>query len=54
MNELPQERLLIADQGIAAAEGVYEATRTYIKDRKAFGSSISNLQTVRHKMAETK
>lgn len=54
MTELPQERMLIADQGVAAAEAVYEATRTYIKDRKAFGSTISNLQTIRHKMAEMK
>ena len=54
MNELPQERLLIADQGIAAAEAVYETTRTYIKDRKAFNKSIADLQTVRHKMAEMK
>lgn len=54
MQELPQERILIADQGIAAAEAVYEATRTYVKERKAFGSTISSLQTVRHKLAETK
>lgn len=54
MNELPQERLLIADQGIAAAEAVYETTRSYIKDRKAFNKSIADLQTVRHKMAEMK
>lgn len=54
MQELPQERMLIADQGIAAAEAVYESTRTYVKERKAFGSTISNLQTVRHKLAETK
>ncbi len=54
MNELPQERMMIADQGVAAAEAVYEATRTYIKDRKAFGSSISTLQTVKHRMAEMK
>jgi len=54
MNELPQERLMIADQGIAVAEAVYEESRKYIKDRQAFGKSISNLQTIRHRMAEMK
>ena len=54
MTELPQERLLIADIGIAAAEACYEWTREYIKERKAFGSTIASLQTVQHKMAEMK
>lgn len=54
MQELPQERMLIADQGLATAEACYEWTRTFIKERKAFGSSISSLQTIRHKMAEMK
>jgi len=54
MNELPQERLMISDQGIAAAEGVYECTRTYVKERKAFGNPISNFQTIRHRLAEMK
>jgi long-chain-acyl-CoA dehydrogenase len=54
MQELPQERLLIADQAISAAEWAYEATRDYICDRKAFGKTISALQTVQHKMAEMK
>ena len=31
MTELPQERLLIADMGIAAAEACYEWTREYVK-----------------------
>lgn len=54
MNELPQERLLVADSGIAAAEACFEWTRDYIKERKAFGAPIANLQTIRHKMAEMK
>jgi len=37
MQDLPQERLIIADIGVAAAEGVFEVTRQYTKDRKAFG-----------------
>ena len=54
MKELPQERLLIADMGLAAAEGCYEQTRTYVKERKAFGKPLLNLQTIQHKMAEMK
>ena len=54
MKELPQERLLIADMGLAAAEGCYEATRTYVKERQAFGKPLMKLQTIQHKMAEIK
>eukprot|EP00286_Rhodomonas_abbreviata_P005971 CAMPEP_0181326580 /NCGR_PEP_ID=MMETSP1101-20121128/21585_1 /TAXON_ID=46948 /ORGANISM="Rhodomonas abbreviata, Strain Caron Lab Isolate" /LENGTH=324 /DNA_ID=CAMNT_0023435065 /DNA_START=296 /DNA_END=1270 /DNA_ORIENTATION=+ len=54
MSELPQERLLIAIQAISSAEACYEWTREYVKDRKAFGSSLTNLQTVRHRLAAMK
>ena len=54
MKELPQERLLIADMGIAAAEACYETTRTYVKERKAFGAPLAKLQTIQHKLAEIK
>lgn len=54
MNELPQERLLIADMAVAAAESCYELTREFVKDRKAFGRTIADLQTTKHKMAEMK
>jgi len=54
MNELPQERLLIADMGVASAEAVFEWSREYAKDRKAFKGSLSDLQTVKHKLAEMK
>jgi long-chain-acyl-CoA dehydrogenase len=54
MNELPQERLIVADMGIASAEACYEWTRSFVKERKAFGNTISGLQTVRHKLAEMK
>ena len=42
--ELPQERLLIADIAVAAAEASYEWTRKYVKERKAFKGTISDLQ----------
>jgi long-chain-acyl-CoA dehydrogenase len=54
MQELPQERLLIADIAVASAEASYEWTRNYVKERKAFKGTISDLQTVRHKLAELK
>ena len=54
MQELPQERLLIADMGIAAAEFCFEKTREFVNERKAFGKTILDLQTVQHKLAEMK
>jgi long-chain-acyl-CoA dehydrogenase len=54
MTELPQERLMIGVQGISSAEAIFESTRTFVKERKAFGSTISSLQTVKHRMAALK
>lgn len=44
MQELPQERLIIAGMGIASCEWMFEETRNYVRQRKAFGKTISNLQ----------
>jgi len=54
MNELPQERLLIAVHSMAACEFLFEETRKYVKERKAFGKTLSKLQTIQHKLAEMK
>lgn len=54
MTELPQERLLIAVGGLAAAEACFEITRSYVNERKAFGKPIGTLQTIKHNMAEMK
>lgn len=54
MNELPQERLVIAVMALASCEFMFEETRNYVLQRKAFGKTISNLQTVQHKLAELK
>ncbi|KAK5891481.1 hypothetical protein CgunFtcFv8_018729 [Champsocephalus gunnari] len=54
MNELPQERLLIAGMSIASCEFMFEETRNYVMQRKAFGKTIAHLQTVQHKLAELK
>ena len=44
MQELPQERLIIADMAIASCEWMFEETRNYVRQRKAFGKTIANLQ----------
>lgn len=54
MNELPQERLLIGAMALASCEFMFEETRNYVKQRKAFGKTIAHLQTVQHKLAELK
>ncbi|KAJ7412006.1 hypothetical protein WISP_99558 [Willisornis vidua] len=54
MAELPQERLLIADMALAGCEFMFEETRNYVKQRKAFGKTIAHLQTIQHKLAEIK
>ena len=33
---------------------MFEETRNYINTRKAFGRTLSGLQTIQHKMAEMK
>jgi len=52
MNELPQERLLIATICAASMEFMFETTRNYVAERKAFKGTLSNLQTIQHKIAE--
>ena len=54
MNELPQERLAIGINACAASEWMFEETRAYVMNRKAFGGALSNLQTIQHKLAELK
>ncbi len=52
MQELPQERLSVALNAIASAESILEQTVEYVKDRKAFGRSISSFQNTQFKLAE--
>jgi long-chain-acyl-CoA dehydrogenase len=54
MQELPRERLGIAGQGIAAAEGAFDITVDYVSERKAFGQTIGQFQNTRFKLAEVK
>ncbi|MCL6415936.1 acyl-CoA dehydrogenase family protein [Aestuariirhabdus sp. Z084] len=52
MQELPQERLSVAVNAIANALSIFEQTREYVKERQAFGKSISHFQNTRFKLAE--
>jgi len=54
MDQLPQERLGTAVEGIARAEAMFELTRDWVRERKAFGRRVPDLQTVQHKLAELK
>ena len=50
----PQERLIIAVHSAAHCESMFEDTRDWVKQRKAFGGRVADLQTVQHKLAELK
>ena len=52
MQELPQERLIIAVSGIGAMERALDETIRYTKERRAFGKSIWDFQNTRFKLAE--
>jgi acyl-CoA dehydrogenase len=52
MTELAQERLVVGIGAIGAAEGIFWKTADYLKERKAFGHTISQFQNSRFKMAE--
>ncbi len=52
MQQLPQERLLIAVSAVAAMEGAIEQTIQYTKERTAFGREIFKFQNTRFKLAE--
>merc|ERR1719147_412796 len=54
MEQLPQERLLIAIGVMANAEAVFETTRDWVRQRKVVGGRVADLQTVQHKLAELK
>jgi acyl-CoA dehydrogenase len=54
MTELPRERLGIAAQAIAAAEGALDLTVAYVLERKAFGQTVASFQNTRFTLAEVK
>ncbi|GEL76406.1 acyl-CoA dehydrogenase family protein [Tenuibacillus multivorans] len=52
MEKLQQERLTVAISAQVAAEEMLEMTTAYVKERKAFGQSISTFQNIQFKVAE--
>lgn len=54
MQQLPQERLVIAIGALAACEAALEWTVKYCKERTAFGKPIGTFQNSRFKLAEMK
>jgi acyl-CoA dehydrogenase len=54
MNQLPQERLNIAIQGVGAIERALALTIDYVKQRGAFGKKIIDFQNTQFKLAECK
>ncbi|MCE7525519.1 acyl-CoA dehydrogenase family protein [Alloalcanivorax xenomutans] len=52
MQELPQERLGIAINGLAMAESAFEHTLNYVKERTAFGRRVADFQNTQFKLAE--
>ena len=54
MTELPRERLGIAAQAVAAAEGALDLTVEYVLERKAFGQTVASFQNTRFTLADVK
>ncbi len=54
MNELPQERLLVASHAMAMMERALELTIDYVKERQAFGKKIIEFQNTQFVLAECK
>lgn len=52
MEQLPQERLIIAAGACAAMETALRLTSDYVKERKAFGKRILDFQNTQFKLAE--
>jgi long-chain-acyl-CoA dehydrogenase len=52
MQQLPQERLIIACGAVGAMQGAVERTVTYCKEREAFGGPLTQFQNTRFKLAE--
>ena len=52
MNQLPQERLLIAIGAVASMETGLDLTLEYVKSRRAFGQAIFDFQNTKHRLAE--
>jgi acyl-CoA dehydrogenase len=54
MSQLPQERLLIANQAMAMIERALAGTIDYVKERRVFGRPVLDFQNTQFKLAELK
>jgi acyl-CoA dehydrogenase len=54
MQQLPFERTIIAVSAVAVIERAVELTAAYVKDRRAFGKALIEMQNTRFKLAECK
>jgi len=54
MNELPQERLIVALHAVAMMERSLALTVDYVKQRKAFGKAIIEFQNTQFELADIK
>src|SRR5262245_14338319 len=54
MNELPQERLIVATSAVAMMERALALTIDYVKQRKAFGKPVIEFQNTQFELAECK
>ncbi len=54
MDQLAQERLIVAVRSIATVEAALEWTIEYVNERHAFGRPIAGFQNTRFKLAEVK
>ncbi|HAE50147.1 MAG: acyl-CoA dehydrogenase [Tistrella sp.] len=52
MEQLPRERLILAIGAVAAMEHAVEITRAYVHERKAFGKTLFDFQTISFRLAE--
>lgn len=52
MEQLPQERLIIACGAQGAMEGAVDRTIAYVNERQAFGAPLTQFQNTRFKLAE--
>ena len=54
MQELAQERFIVAVSAAAKLERVLEQTINYVKERKAFGQTVWDFQNTKFKLADAK
>lgn len=52
MQDLPQERLSVAVSANGMCQAVLQLTIDYVKERKAFGTSVASFQNTQFKLAE--